>query len=115
MGLAKKFYALKNITYYYNLTNHNNHKIITERKIIDTYKGLRDYLYISKSMKLFNLYCLVLSRFNSDYIINNAKKFVNSEKLKDIISQILQRIDYTWLIKKKYEFSIKKEFYNQFY
>ena len=40
MGLAKKFYALKNVTYYYR-ASYKNLKI-NERKITDIYKGIRD-------------------------------------------------------------------------
>ena len=113
MGLAKKFYALKNITYYYNVKTPNKIKLLKERNIVDIYKGLRDSLYYSKSMHLYKLYYLVLLRFNSNYFINDAKKFINSKKLKAIISQIIHNIDYNLLIKNNYKF-IKKKFYDQF-
>ena len=58
MGLAKKFYALKNVTYYYR--SPLKKKIFNERKITDIYKGIGDCLQISKSMNLYNLYYLVL-------------------------------------------------------
>ena len=113
MVLAKKFYALKNITYYYNLRAPKKIKLLSEKKIVDIYKGIRDSLCISKSKNLFKLYYLVLLRFNSNSIIHDAKKFINSEKLKSIISQIIKNIDYDLLIKNKFTF-IKKKFYNQF-
>ena len=104
MALAKKFYALKNVTYYYNLRAPKKIKLLTERKIVDIYKGIRDCLYISKSNNLFKLYYLVLLRFNSNSFINYAKKFINSENLKSIISQIIKSIDYGLLIKNKFRF-----------
>jgi len=108
MALAKKFYALKNITYYHRISK----KLVinNERKIIDIFKGIRDCLYISKSMNLYNLYYTVLCRLNSNMIINNAKKFINNEHLRTIISQIIKNIDYELLKKKKINFI---KFYNQ--
>ena len=111
MGLAKKFFALKNITYYYRISNKklfNN-----ERKIIDIYKGIKECLYISKSMNFYNLYYSELSYLNSQIVLKNAKYFINSKKLRSIITQIIINIDYDFLIKKKFTF-IKNKFYNNF-
>ena len=111
MGVAKKFFALKNITYYYRISNKklfNN-----ERKIIDIYKGIKECLYISKSMNFYNLYYSELSYLNSQIVLKNAKYFINSKKLRSIITQIIINIDYDFLIKKKFTF-IKNKFYNNF-
>ena len=110
MGLAKKFYALKNITYYYRISNKK--LFYNERRIIDIFKGIRDCLYISKSMNLYSLYYTVLNHLNSDIIINNAKNFINNEYLRTIISQIIKNIDYE-LLKKKNLVFIKDKFYNE--
>ena len=113
MGLAKKFFALKNITYYYRISNKTFLFFNNERKIIDIYKGIKDCLYISKSMNFHNLYYSVLSHLNSPIFINNAKFFINNEKLRIIISQIINNIDYDFLIKKNFTF-IKNNFYDNF-
>ena len=110
MGLAKKFFALKKVTYYYR-TFHKK-LVFTERKITDIYKGIGDCLHISKSMNLYKLYYLVLSRLNTKMVINQAKKFIKSKNLKVIISKIINNIDYDLL--KKANFSlIINEFYIQ--
>ena len=111
MVFAKKFYALKNVTYYYR-TSYKN-LTINERKITDIYKGIRDCLKIAKSMNLYELYYLVLSRLNIKSFINQAKKFIKSNNLKEIISQIIVNIDYDLLKNKNFTFIIDK-FYNDF-
>jgi len=110
MGLAKKFYALKKITYCHRISK--TISINNKRAIIDIFKGIRDSLYISKSMNLYNLYYNSLCRLNSYFVINKAKYFINNEHLRTIISQIIKNIDYELLKKKKFIF-IKNKFYNQ--
>lgn len=111
MGLAKIFYGLKNVTYYYRASHKN--LFINERKIIDIYKGIRDCLQISKSMNLYKLYHLVLSRLNIKHYINKAKKFIKNNNLKEIITQTIVNIDYDLLNKNNLTFIIDK-FYNNF-
>ena len=111
MGLAKKFYALKNVTYYYRISN--KIQLMNERKITDIYKGIGDCLRISKSMLLYKLYYLVLSRLNTKMFISQAKIFKKSKKLKKIISQIINNIDYDLLKRKNFTIIIDK-FYNYF-
>ena len=111
MGIAKKFYALKNVTYYYRI--YNKIKTMNERKITDIYRGIRDCLKISKSMHLYKLYYLVLSRLNTKIFISQAKKFKNSKNLKKIISKIIYTIDYGLLKKNNFTFIIDK-FYSHF-
>ena len=110
MGLAKKFYALKNVTYYYR-ASYKNLKM-NERKITDLYKGIRDCLKISKSMKLYKLYYLVLSRLNIKDFIDQAKKFIKSNNLKEIIDQIIVNIDYNLLKKNNLTYIIDKFYSN---
>ena len=98
MAFAKKFYALKNITYYYRISNKT--KITEENKIIDLYKGIKECLDISESMKLYKLYCRVLSHINDILIINEAKKYIKNEKLKNIITKLINNINYN-IIKKE--------------
>jgi len=109
MVLAKKFYSLKNITYYHRISN--KIRFNNERKIIDLFKGIKYCLYISKSLNLYNLYYTILCHLNSNYIINNTKHFINNKHLRSIISQIIKNIDYELLKKKNYIF-IKNKFYN---
>ena len=111
MGIAKKFYALKNVTYYYRI--YNKIKTMNERKITDIYRGIRDCLKISKSMHLYKLYYLVLSRLNTKIFISQAKKFKNIKNLKKIISKIIYNIDYGLLKKNNFTFIIDK-FYSHF-
>lgn len=112
MGMAKKFYALENLTYYYRFSKKK--LLFNERKITDLYKGIRDCLHISKSMNLYKLYYLVLSRLNTEKFIDQVKNFMKSKKLKHIISKILYNIDYDLLNKENFTFIIDK-FYSHLY
>lgn len=108
MYLAKKFYALKNITYLYRA---GNKTVLTdERRIFDFFRGIKDCLLFSKSMHLYKLYYKELSHLNEIGIINKIKKFLNSKNLKDIISQVINSIDYDLLRKENYTF-IKNKIY----
>ena len=110
MAMAKKFYALSNITYYYRTSEP---KIMNKEKVIDIYKGLKDCLSISESNNLLILYSRVLSHLNYELIINETKKFEKDKKLREIISQILNNINYDLLMKENQTFIIN-DFYNQF-
>ena len=110
MAFAKKFYALKNITYLYRFSNKT--KILNERKIIDLYKGIKDSLDISKIMNLNKLYCKVLSHLNDYLILNEAKKFNKSKQLKEIINKIIYNINWNIIIKENFTF-ILNDFYNE--
>ena len=111
MILAKKFYALKNVTYYYRITNKS--KIMNERRVIDIYKGILECLNIAKSNNLNRLYNEVLSHLNSQFVLEGAKKYMQSGKLKIIISRILNSIDFDVLSKENSTF-IKNPFYELF-
>ena len=110
MALAQYFYAINNITYYYRIKK--KPLIITEKKIIDIFKGLKNSLDISKSMNLYKLYYNILRRLNSNFIINITKKFVKNKELKHIISSIFNNISLDILRKGNFTF-IKKKFYNK--
>ena len=51
MILAKKFYSLVNITYYYRL---NSPKIMNIRRVIDIYKGIRESLIFPSQINYIN-------------------------------------------------------------
>ena len=108
MYKAKQFYALKDITYLYRASNKTI--LIDERRIIDNFRGIKDCLFFSKSMHLYKLYHIELCHLNEKGIINKVKKFLNSTKLKNIISQIINSIDYELLRKENYTF-IKNKIY----
>jgi hypothetical protein len=110
MAISKKFYALENITYFYRISNKT--KIIDVNKIIDLYKGLKDCLDICKSMKLYKLYCRVLSHLNDEKIINEAKKFIKNENLKYLIFQIINNINLDIIKKENFAFN-KSIFYDE--
>ena len=108
MGMAKKFYSLKNHTYMYRIMN----KIVkyNKRKIIDIYKGIRDSLFLSQQMNLNKLYCSILNRLNDDLFINGAKKYIKHKELKYIISKILKSINKKILRKQNFKF-VENKFY----
>ena len=111
MILAKKFYALVNITYYYRISD--KYKSINKYKLIDIYIGILDCIKIAKSYKLFKLYYQVLLHLNSNFLINKAKKYTANTKLNAIISQILNNINSDLLEKENFIFIINS-FYNKF-
>ena len=92
MILAKKFYALVNITYYYRLSD--KYKTINKNKLIDIYFGILSYL-------------------NSNILINKTKRYITNAKLKSIINQILNDINYDLLANVNLTFIINS-FYNKF-
>ena len=106
MTIAKIFYSLKNITYYHRINK--KPLIMTERKIIDIFRGIKDCLDYSKSMNLYNLYYIILLRLNSNIIINNVKIFIKNKKLKHIISNILNNISLDILKKGNFTFTNNK-------
>ena len=71
MGLAKKFYAMEDITYYYRESNKTT--IFNEKKLEDIYKGLNESLILSERMHLYLLYCRVMWHFNAEIIVSNVK------------------------------------------
>ena len=110
MAIAKNFYSLKNITYFYRFSNKT--KISDEKKLIDLYNGLKDCLDISNSFNLHKLYCRILSHLNDKIILNETKRFIKSKKLKFIIFKILNNINYKIIEKENFTF-IKNSLYNE--
>ena len=110
MSIAKNFYALKNITYYYRIKK--KPLIMTEKKIIDIFRGIKDCLDITKSMNLYKLYYIILLRLNSKIILNNVKIFIKNKDLKKLISNILNNINLDILQKGNFTFKIN-DLYNK--
>ena len=111
MILAKKFFSLVNITYYYRLPIRP--KIMNKRRVIDIYKGIRECLHIAESNKLYKLYYEILCNLNSKIAINGAKKYIKDIQLNTIISHIIKSINYKYLLKENVTF-IKNSFYDLF-
>ena len=109
MALSKKFYAMKDFTYYYRVSNKT--KIFNEEIVIDIYKGLKESLILSEKMHLYLLYCRVLENFNAEIIVINAKKFIN-KKIICIINKILNNINLDILKRQGCAF-IKNDFYEK--
>ena len=96
MALSTKFYAIKEITYYYRIS----HKIWNEKKIIDQYKGFIYSLKLCEKFSLNKLYYTILSRLNTDLFILPTKKYIKNQKLRNIIEFLIKNINYN-LIKEK--------------
>ena len=109
MGLAKNFYALKNVTYLKGLTYRN--VIWTEKKAIDMFKGLKQCLYISEKMNLYKLYCLMYNRLNSIDFLYFAKIYIINKTLRILIFNILNNINYNIFKKENFTF-IQNKLYN---
>ena len=112
MGLAKKFYTLTNITYFYRF----GHKILVLdlRKVIDVYKGIQDSLILAEKMNLNGLYCKIIERLNLNICLVAIKKYSNNNILKSIISHIIINIRYDILKNQNFKFKLNK-FYKRFY
>ena len=110
MGLAKKFYALTNITY---LKRSNNIIIWNKKKIIDVFKGIKECLFLSEKMNLNKLYCKILNRLKSKSIINPALKYIKKKELTLIIYELLITINLDIINKENQNFS-KNDYYKIF-
>ena len=111
MGIAKKFYSLKNFTYMYRVLNKKLK--YNERIVIDIYKGIRDSLFLSQKMNLNKLYCKALNRLNTYSFIKHSKKYIKNKELKYIISKILININRKILKKENFTF-VEQKFYLKF-
>ena len=109
MGLAKNFYALENVTYLKGLTYRN--VILTEKKVIDMFKGLKHCLDISEKMNLNKLYCQIYNRLNSFEFLNVAKIYIKNKTLRILIYKILNNINYNIFKKENFTF-IQNYLYN---
>lgn len=107
MAIAKTFYALKNITYLKG--SFHLYKKWNERKIIDTYRGINESLFICEKMNLNKLYCTTLNRINSQIILFQTKKYIKNKILREIISKILDKINLD--IVKEQNFTFNKDIF----
>ena len=90
MALSKKFYALKEITYYYRISK----KIWNEKKIIDQYKSFEYSLKLCEKYNLNKLYYIIIKRLNHEIFLIPTKIFIKSKKLINLIKKILKSINY---------------------
>ena len=110
MGLAKNFYALKNVTYLKCSTFQNI--IWTEKKVIDVFKGIKQCLDISEKMNFYKLYCQIYNRLNSIEILNIAKIHIKNKALRILIFKILNNINYNIFKKENFKFKPNKLYNN---
>ena len=110
MHLAKKFYALNEITYLYR----KNHKNITwnEKKVIDLYNGFNECLFLSKLYNLKKLYCKIIKRLNIKLFLEPTRKFINNTIIKNHIYNILKKINFYNLKNENCSIKLKKIYYN---
>lgn len=91
MFYSKKFYAIKEITYYYRISNKTWEW--NEMRIIDQYKGFELSLQLSEKFNLKKLYCIIIKRINTDLFLIPTKKFIERKDLKNLITRILKNIN----------------------
>lgn len=108
MITAQKFYSLSNITYFRRV--YKKEIITNERILIDIFKGIKDCLDISKSHNLYSLYYIILDIFYSQDLINNTKMYRKSEKLKFLISKIINNISSKVIKMGNYNFNYQSIF-----
>ena len=108
MSAAKYFYALKQITYYYRLSD----KVWNINKIIDQYKGFMYSLSLSKSFNLNKLYCKIIQRLNTYIFLSPTKRFINDKIVFSLIIEILKNINYDILNKENISFELDKFYKN---
>ena len=102
MVLSKKFYALKQITYYYRLSNTK----WNEKKIIDQYKSFEYCLKLCEFYNLNKLYYIIIKRLNYEIFLIPTKIFINSKALIKLINRILKNINFEKLKKEKLSFKL---------
>lgn len=102
MALSKQFYALKEITYYYRISN----KTWTEKKIIDQYQSFEYSLKLCENYNLNKLYYIIIKRLNHDIFLMPTTIFIKSKNLINLIKRILKNINYDKINKKKIYFDL---------
>ena len=102
MSAAKQFYALKQITYYYRVSD----KEWNNNKLIDQYKGFIYSLSLCKSLKLNKLYFKIIQRLNTYIFLSPTKQFINNKIINSLIIKILNNIDYDLLDKENFSFKL---------
>ena len=94
MALAKRFYTVKNITYIFKVSSLINDTMkINEKSTKDIYKGLKESLDICEKYHLYQLYCNLAIRVNSDWFLDMVKNYINNDETLNIISQILTNLN----------------------
>lgn len=104
MALSKKFYAVKETTYYYRISN----KVWTEKKIIDQYKSFEYSLRLCEIFNLYKLYYIIIKRLNYEIFLIPTKSFIKSKKLINLIIRILKHINYDKIKKEKHFFELNQ-------
>ena len=108
MALSKKFYALKEITYCYRLSN----KAWSEKKIIDQYKSFEYSLKLCEIFNLYKLYFIIIKRLNYEIFLIPTKSFIKSQNLINLIVRILKNINYDKIKKDKHFFELNTIYKN---
>lgn len=80
MFFSKKFYALKEVTYYYRISS----KKWNEKKIIDQYKSFEYSLKLCENYNLNKLYYIIIKRLNDEIFLIPTKIFIKSQNLINI-------------------------------
>ena len=107
MALAKRFYTVKNITYIFKVSSLINDTMkINEKSTKDIYKGLKESLDICEKYHLYQLYCNLAIRVNSDWFLDMVKNYINNDETLNIISQILTNLNKKILKKKNVSITI---------
>ena len=102
MSAAKQFYALKQVTYYYRVSD----KEWNNNKIIGQYNGFIYSLSLCKSLNLNKLYCKIIQRLNTYIFLSPTKQFINNKIINSLIIEILNNINYDILKKENFSFEL---------
>ena len=106
MNIAGDFYALKEATYVYR----TSYKQIqwTERKALDTVKGLTDVLKYSKDSNLEKLHCKTAKRIVNPYFLRAFKILTGNEATKSFLGNMVSAMDWTIICNHSPGFSLAK-------
>lgn len=110
MFYSKKFYAIKEITYYYRISNKTWKW--NKMKIIDQYKGFELTLQLSEKFNLNKLYCKIIKRINTSLFLFPTKKFIKKNDLKNLITRILKHINNDIIQKERCFFKLNNIYSN---
>ena len=108
MIYSKKFYALKETTYFYR-TSHKKTKW-NKKMIMDQLNGFEDCIHYSKIYKLDNLYCEVIKNLNMDLFLTPIGKFRKNKQLIKKVSQIIKNINFYKLNSQSCLFKLNKQY-----
>ena len=108
MAIAKRFYAIKNITHKYR----RKYKHLNLKQVFDMIYGFRDCLQLEEKFHLYKLYNLTLNRINTDLFIKRIKKFRENRDLIDLIVKVLNSINTKLLVENNFNFTIDQFYTN---